>query len=668
MRPLKNSVSMQDANRFATLPVRAEKAANDHGVALVITLLLLFLLSIIGLAAVLSTSSDLLINGYYSNSRASFYAAESGVNIARQTLENTLNVGTPSCAACTCGSAGPPAVAAVGPLAANFGSSTMSGIVAQYQNNTPLTGANAANPGEGLSSWSESFKLINTATHPTSIALAANSPTPSCQGPVVNGANTPNQFVYNYLYTISAVGSATGNEQSTVTESGSIVVNIPITAGVNENAAYYGAFITNYAQCLGALVPGTMTGPMFTDGSWGFETGGQYIFTDAVGQVNPTASFFDSRGCNQSATSPFVDPHTHEVVAPTFQGGFQVNQPKINQPADSFSQMWAAVDGLGQGEADPSPTQNDLSGALKTVGGASYPSTATGPPPSTGVFLNYNTSTNPPTMQGGGLYIQGNASIELSPSGASAQVYTITQGTGPSTTVTTMTVDPVANTTVVTSQVGSAAPTTLSLSGVPMDKASNPPQQGTMVYVNGAITGMTGPGEGMGAIQNGANVTITAAGDVNLTGDIRYVTEPVTTAPNQIPGTPPATLIPGNDHNQDLGIFTANGNIIMSSPYHDDNLEVDGSQAALGGSCASNSCGFLVNGCINTFNNVGGQLQTNIFGACLNVENTYYDRRYNTKPNFAPPWFPGLTITGTLAVGPTVTTLQRTSWLSSSGQ
>ena len=82
-------------------------------------------------------------------------------------------------------------------------------------------------------------------------------------------------------------------------------------------------------------------------------------------------------------------------------------------------------------------------------------------------------------------------------------------------------------------------------------------------------------------------------------------------------------------------------NIVFSSPYADSNLEVDGSQAALGGSCPSYSCGFLVNGCINTLNNVGGQLQTNIFGACLNVENTYYDRRYNTRANFAPPWFPG---------------------------
>ncbi len=117
-------------------------------------------------------------------------------------------------------------------------------------------------------------------------------------------------------------------------------------------------------------------------------------------------------------------------------------------------------------------------------------------------------------------------------------------------------------------------------------------------------------------------------------------------------------------------MFTANGSIILSSPYADDNLQVDGSQAVIGNSCSSSSCGFYVNGCINTFNNVGGQIQTNIFGACLNTENTYYDRRYTSRVNFAPPWFPSTTVTNSAAVttvAPTITP-QRLSWVASSGQ
>ena len=129
-------------------------------------------------------------------------------------------------------------------------------------------------------------------------------------------------------------------------------------------------------------------------------------------------------------------------------------------------------------------------------------------------------------------------------------------------------------------------------------------------------------------------------------------------------------MIPGNDFNRGSGSFTPNGNIILSSSYNDDNLEVDGSQAVIGNNCASWSCGFYVNGCINTFNNVGGQIQTNIFGACMGTENTYYDRRYTSKPGFAPPWFPSTTITTTNAGHhhSTYATLQRMTWLSSSGQ
>ena len=69
---------------------------NDRGVALIVTLLLLFLLSIIGLAAVLTSSSDLLINGYYRNYRGSFYAADSGLNIARQEIYNYFDNNGPA--------------------------------------------------------------------------------------------------------------------------------------------------------------------------------------------------------------------------------------------------------------------------------------------------------------------------------------------------------------------------------------------------------------------------------------------------------------------------------------------------------------------------------------------------------------------------------------------
>ena len=123
------------------------------------------------------------------------------------------------------------------------------------------------------------------------------------------------------------------------------------------------------------------------------------------------------------------------------------------------------------------------------------------------------------------------------------------------------------------------------------------------------------------------------------------------------------TLIPANNTNQVLGVFTASGNIQLSSPYSNNNLQVDGSLAAIESSCASSSCGFTVSGYINTFNNVGGQIQTNIFGANMSTENTWFDRRFTSLAGFMPPWFPSTTITqgGPLPTN-TTPSVQRVSW------
>src|SRR5208282_2254498 len=146
--------------------------------------------------------------------------------------------------------------------------------------------------------------------------------------------------------------------------------NIGITPNVqNLSYAYYGAFITNYPPCLGPLVPGTMTGPMFTDGAWGFMPGGQYIFTDPVGQQDADASYWDSNwNCWQSPNASFTAPNG-QTIAPQFQEGFNVGQPPITQPNDSFSQEWAAIDGKGTGEATAQPTIANLQANMKTVAG-----------------------------------------------------------------------------------------------------------------------------------------------------------------------------------------------------------------------------------------------------------------------------------------------------------
>jgi hypothetical protein len=270
---------------------------------------------------------------------------------------------------------------------------------------------------------------------------------------------------------------------------------------------------------------------------------------------------------------------------------------------------------------------------------------------------------------GGGFYIEGNASVELQPSGATAQVYTITQGG----TVTTITVNPGANNGVGTTVITSGT-TTETLNGVPMDTVTG--EASTMIFDDGSITSLSGPGQGQAAIQDNAMITITALDNVTATGDVLYKTEPVTDTQNEIvAGTSPAccantpvdTMIPSVENmNQVLGIFTAVGNFNVVSSYANQNIEVDGSIATISqqasSSCNGSTGGFT--GSANTFNNVGGQIQSCIYNASINTENVWFDRRFTARPTFAPPWFPSTSVQigGSLPTN-TATTVQRLQWL-----
>ena len=368
------------ANGQITAPRRREKPG-ERGVALVITLLLLFLLSIIGLAAVLSASSDLLINGYYSNYRGSFYAADSGLNIVRQDVYNQLN--TAFTTTYTSFVYPPPAgvQALAGTVLASIQQKYGGGEPCPINPTTPASIANSTtcylNAGIGATSWQESFQLSN-------VSLSMISATPGYVGST--DASEPTSVTYVYGYTMTVVGSATGSEQSTINETGSFnVYTAGIPASYNASFAIYGAFVTNWSPCsLGWLVPGTMTGTMFTDGSWGFGSG-TYIFTDPVGQADADASWWVD-GCWEAGGSNFTAPDG-EIVAPQFQGGFSVGQNPIPQPSNSYSQEWAAIDGIGINETPAQPTATQLNEYMKTVAGTSYPATGA----SSGVYLNYGT-------------------------------------------------------------------------------------------------------------------------------------------------------------------------------------------------------------------------------------------------------------------------------------
>jgi hypothetical protein len=647
-----------------------------RGVALITALLLLMLMVAMTFGMVIAVTSDTLIAGYYKTYRASFYAADSGANIARQYMLNQLVTNATVAVGTTFVQGSAP------PLSGTDASTTLTNTINQFQSSASLSNRQL-NTGGGANSWPGSFYVVQTQAGTPGTTLAAPNCTPiftppnagtgtvtPATGPYNCGANYPTcagtctnfaitDFQYQFPYTITTVGQSGGSQQQLVEDSGQLILNIHVapSGGTNQNFAGWGMFIDQYSECDGStLVPGTITGPVFTNGAWNFGTSGSYIFTDKVGSASSTFGYqFGS--CYSSGASSYKSGA--QTIAPTFQSGYTLGAHTVPLPTDSFNQEEAVVDGRGTSCAGVSncPSKATLNANLADINGTAYPLTGA----SSGVFLGYSQTTSggvtTNTMTGGGILVEGNASVTLTastvPNGSSTdpvQVYTITQGS----TTTTVTVDITSNYTTVHS-----GTKTTTIHGVPSVSGGS---EATMLYVDGNISALTGPSSGA-AIQDGFATTVTAASNITITGNILYKTEPVTMTQNQIPGTPADTLIPGNNNGQVLGIFTAGGNVNLGLTTSGQNLEIDASIATIknGGS------GGLVNTgqAINTLNIVGGRIQNTIQNINSTTRNVFFDRRF-AQGNFAPPWFPSTTITGTPSdsVTSVVPSFQRTQWVS----
>src|SRR5580704_3132306 len=127
------------------------KRRREHGVALVTSLLILSLFTIMTLSMVIATMSDTLIDGYYRNARASFYAADSGLNVARQYLINQFTASVPNPYT---------AYSTTPPVASGTETTILSGLV----NTSTGFGNYQSMLGSQASSWTGKFKIDSTNT------------------------------------------------------------------------------------------------------------------------------------------------------------------------------------------------------------------------------------------------------------------------------------------------------------------------------------------------------------------------------------------------------------------------------------------------------------------------------------------------------------------------
>ncbi len=629
----------------------------SSGVALVIALLLMMLMSVLGVGIVLSVSSDVLINGYYGNYRSAYYAADTGLNIVRQQLATQI-VNDAIASAGNC--------ASWGGSTANYGCSNypiLTANVATDASNalsyvTTTYGASAVqlNAGQSNASWPGNFQLSSASTF-----TSYSTPSGTC---------TSCAYVFQYYLVVYGQGPL--HQQVKTTENGFLTVTISANGGGGlTNFSQFGAFINNYAANSSPYVSGTISGKQWTNGSWNFGTNGTYTFTGPVFQVGAQASYDfpnNNHSCGSasycyedSAASKYT--YNQQTIQPNFEQGFYPGMTAAPLPVNDYNQQWAVLDGIGSGETGAA--SSSFPTYLRDVNNNAYVAGAT-----TGVYVPASSTG---TVTGGGFYVEGGVtSIALTPGSSSgSEIYTIVQTVGSSavtTTITTCISCGASGTTTIakcTSCTGHDT-TTLNLTGVPHNSANTAQ---TLLYVDGTIGGSTGgwnatytglsgssSSETAAAIQNGVALTIVANGDINVVGNLLYEQERVDASGN---------YYPTNNLGQVLGLYTATGNIALNSPYNDNNLEIDGAIAAISSNCSNTStCGLTTTGSIGTFTIIGGKSEGNAHSVSMSQANIYYDQGF--LHGVAPPWFPSTTITGGPPNAPSVIpTFSRLSWSTS---
>jgi hypothetical protein len=176
-----------------------------------------------------------------------------------------------------------------------------------------------------------------------------------------------------------------------------------------------------------------------------------------------------------------------------------------------------------------------------------------------------------------------------------------------------------------------------------------------MVYVDGNITGLSG------TVQNNTGITITALDNIQITGNLTYSSQPVTT---------PSDTLVSNTNAGVLGVYTT-GDINLNPSGS--SLTTDASLAALSGQAiGTGTSGFCTSGSVSsctanqsdiTWTIMGGRAEDQAHGVNISSSTTYYDQRF-ASGTFGPPWFPTAQPQAGAPSTPATSgvTVSRTSW------
>ncbi|HVG18737.1 MAG TPA: pilus assembly PilX N-terminal domain-containing protein [Blastocatellia bacterium] len=648
----------------------------ERGIALVTSLLVTTMLLALGLAVTFSATTDTVITKSQRVGEMAFYAADTGLSIARRALLTALTE----------------EVDDIRKGKAHYGQGDTGYY---YIGNTPSGGgfpdvqiipdpdsAGAQDYQFYKNVYAKANKLISDAVSDSSFDQyrkinGANikvkiRPLSGSVDPINPAVTNPSQAI-KFRYSIQATGTTDAGGNSTVDETGRISIDVTLASssspGTDRDFSFsgFGAFFDNGdTTANSALASGTFSGPVHTNTHLAFFSSRSVTFRDTVSQVDGYIRY-DSTDFNQGHISlPSKDMAGIDISS---QGYNKVK--KVPLPTNNFSQEYAVINGTGITDRKSDGTPVDPPAALpRDLLGNLLPvlDPLTGRVTATALGVNLRDSANKPvsaltgklnggsdgvfipsadgsTITGAGIYVQGNASdIQLYTSGTD-QVYAIKQASG---RVTTVTVSYATNRTTISDSTGKST----TFTGVPTDK-SNPknPVPGASLFVTGNINSLRGgfdatTGKNVAAIAPKTAMTITAQGDITITGDLKYANAVLDSQ-----GLPVQNV---NSVQNVLGIFTNDGNVNLApNPNYNASkgltLEVNAAIAAFNADASNDGggiegsivyAGATTPGSSDKWTLVGSRVQSKINNIGYANRNIYFDVRFSGG-TFRPPFFPG---------------------------
>lgn len=489
--------------------------------------------------------------------------------------------------------------------------------------------------------------------------------------PVPTDPTTAGEAI-KFRYSIQVTGTTGAGGSSTVDETGRISMNVNLlntaAPGSPRNFSFsgFGAFFDNGDTAANMyLASGTFSGPVHTNTHFAYNHNNGVTFRNVVSQVDNYIRYDSLDFSLGRLALPIADMTGIDISS---EGYKKTNMVPL--PGNNFSQEYAVINGTGitlkktdGTPVDPPATLPstgatgviDSSGKVTPEALAVNLRNAAGNVPSVssgklngGADAVYISSGNGTSITGAGIYVQGDAQdVQLYSSGTN-QVYVIKQNSG---TITTVTVNNTNNTTIISDSTGK----TKTFTGVPTDKSDSlHPQPGVSLYVKGNLNSLRGgfdstTGKNVAALASGTRVTVTAQGDITVTGDLTYASPVVDSQ-----GLPVTNY---NAIQNVLGLFTNNGNVNLApNPYYNSDsalsLQVHAAIVAFNSDVSDDGGG--IDGSITYTGNslsstdkwtlVGSRVQAKINNIGYATRNIFFDQRFSGG-GFRPPFFPGTTYT-----------------------